>query len=99
MFRNFCLGRKHRTAHRFEDNMSSRDYPPLQPLCFRTKKLSSISYYQRNPRLEVRQPDIIKDEINQIADRTPNEKSSRHFGISTPGRVYEWDNHREFTRK
>lgn len=79
--------------------MSARDYPPLHPECFQTKQLSSNSYYQRNPRLEVSQPNIIKDEINQIVDRTPNEKSSRHFGIPTPGKVYEWDNHKEFTRK
>lgn len=91
IFRNFLLGRKHNTAHRFEETMSSRDYPPLCSKSFQTKKLSSNFYYQRNPRQEVDKPKIIKDEKNQIIDRIPIKTSSRHFGIPTPGKVYQWD--------
>lgn len=98
LFRNFLLGRTHNTAHRFEDKVSPRNYPPLHPESFQTKKLSSNFYYQKNSRLEVDKPIIIKGK-NQIIDRRPIDTSSRHFGLPTPGKVYEWDNHREFTRK
>lgn len=85
------MGRKHNTAHRFEETMSPRDYPPLRPESFQTKKLSSNFYYQRNSRQEVNKPKIIKDEKNQIIDKIPIKTSSRHFGIPTPGKVYQWD--------
>ncbi|EDW73245.1 uncharacterized protein Dwil_GK16765 [Drosophila willistoni] len=69
-FRNFLLGRKHKTNNRYADTMSPRTQPPPEiPDGPRSPPdIHQVYYFSRDPRDMVRPPiDLVAEQKRQIA--------------------------------
>ncbi|KAM8707938.1 hypothetical protein ACLKA7_014979 [Drosophila subpalustris] len=66
--RDFLLGRKHVTSHRYADTMSPRSLPAPTPPEPSMNRLSGNPYYQRDARSQVKPPiDLVEEKKRQLA--------------------------------
>ncbi|XP_034475904.1 uncharacterized protein LOC117782917 [Drosophila innubila] len=66
--RDFLLGRKHVTSHRYADTLSPRSLPAPTPPESSMNRISGNAYYLRDARSQVKPPiDLVEEKKRQLA--------------------------------
>lgn len=97
--RDFLLGRKHVTTHRYEDTIARR----TQPLPFlpegHSHKLSKNYYKDRSPFDSIHPPIEIKSMNKEKSISKGSEKANESVRSTgpIPGKVWHWDHHHSYS--
>ncbi|XP_022219692.2 NADH dehydrogenase [ubiquinone] 1 alpha subcomplex subunit 7 [Drosophila obscura] len=83
--RDFLLGRKHKTAHRFADTMSPRTQPQPHIPSGPFRRLFGNYYYTRDPRRSVKPDiDVVQERMNMIAAKAKAKAAAQAAAKAAP---------------
>ncbi|XP_014286030.1 NADH dehydrogenase [ubiquinone] 1 alpha subcomplex subunit 7 [Halyomorpha halys] len=92
VFRDFLLGRIHKTPLRFGDYYAPRTQPPPDLPLGPHSKLADNYYYSHDGRRETSPPVVIANQSTQKRIETKSDQAAaKSFSSVTPGNVYHWD--------